>query len=544
MNPVDHYSVPHLALWKSSAARVLDKHAKKAKSSAKVAASHQKIMQATDRYCNAMERNESLEDPGHESTDEMAVGAYLSYLHHRKAHARIAKDEKHEKELEEQIARFKFGNPLWQQMFVQYYKYYWQYPYHKGAKPKYRSWKAKDAGNGDINYGVIEWKLPKNARVAIVGDIGIGTDVAAAVLEGALKFNPDVILHLGDVYYSGTKREMRQRLVNMVRKVLKKHKKKIPFFTIPGNHEYFTGAVPYLDTLDSNKLIYKKSQQQQTSYFCLGTEDDSWQFLAMDTGYHGHYMNVAKGAQKATLERLHIGPIEKPKASDDPNWPTEHNPYFLKEDEANLPQLDPTKPVDMVTIRPDELEWHQDKLEKFKGRTLILSHHQLYSALDVVGVAQKTLPNSKELDPNDFNRPWINTGLWKQFGQYFGDQIAAWLWGHEHNLVIFEDGYRPDDWPKNEEAEKIYKTLPKGRCAGHSALPVQDTEEPYNVNYPVPLVSDDVKLGLTTIGQYTWYNHGFQLMELRGKGNPARLTYFQIAGDDPTPLPLYMELIK
>ncbi len=338
--------------------------------------------------------------------------------------------------------------------------------------------------------------------------------------------------------------EIKKRLVGMIRKVMKKEKCQVPFFTVPGNHEYFTGAVALLNTLDSDELIYEDSQKQAASYFCLRSEDDGWQFLGLDTGYYGHYMNVAKGAQKATLDLLHIGAVEKPQPSDDPHWPTDHNPYFLKDDEANLPQLDTTKPVPMVTVRKDEAVWHQDKLKNFPGRSVLLSHHQLYSALDVCGIPQKTKENSKELDTDDFNRTWVNTGLWRQFGPYFGDKVAAWIWGHEHNLGIYENNYRPSDWPKNKEAATIFKNLPKGRCAGHSSIPVQDSEEPYKENYPVPLVSPDMKLDLTQIGNYNWYNHGFQIMELRGAGNSARLSYFQIKADEPVPLPMYIEEIN
>jgi len=182
-------------------------------------------------------------------------------------------------------------------------------------------------------------------------------------------------------------------------------------------------------------------------------------------------------------------------------------------------------------VRADELAWHHDKLANFAGRTILLSHHQLYSALDVCGVAPK--------QPDDFHREWINTGLWRQFGPAFGDRVAAWIWGHEHNLEVFQDGYRPVDWPTTREAAEVFKTLPKGRCAGHSAIPVAVGEGPYVQKYPVPLVRPDVKLDITG----GWYNHGFQLLELAGAGKPARLSYFQVAGADPTPLPIYVEQV-
>uniref|UniRef100_UPI001A9CF31F hypothetical protein n=1 Tax=Pseudomonas sp. 32_A TaxID=2813559 RepID=UPI001A9CF31F len=82
-----------------------------------------------------------------------------------------------------------------------------------------------------------------------------------------------------------------------------------------------------------------------------------------------------------------------------------------------------------------------------------------------------------------------------------------------------------------------FKTLPKGRCAGHSAIPVQAGEAPYAQKYPVALKQADLQLDLTD----GWYNRGFQILELAGAGKPARLSYFQVAGADPTPLPLFAE---
>jgi hypothetical protein len=543
MRPVEHFEVPHLALWKSCVSETLARAQPAGDGTAAGCDSIDPLMAATDAYCRAMQDNTALPAPDPDSDDEAEVQAYLSYLHHRKAHARIGGDPAIEAEVEAQVQRYKFGNPLWQQMFEQYYEYYWQYPYHQGASPAYRSWQADDAGKGELDYGVIEWRLPAKARVAIVGDIGTGTDAAAAVLVAALRMRPDAILHVGDVYFSGTQFEIDHRLAGMLREVQDSENIRVPFFTVPGNHEYFTGAVSYLRLLDSGQLVIEPAQRQQASYFCLRTADDGWQFLGLDTGYHGHYMNVAGAAQQATLDRLHIGKVEPGSSSGDPHWPQGHNAYFRQCRGAGLPPRDASAPVDMVTVRPDEAQWHHDKLNRFAGRSILLSHHQLYSALDVCGVAQKTMPGAggeAVPDPRDFDRAWVNTGLWRQFGPYFGERVAAWIWGHEHNLGIFEDDYRPPGWPaEGPEAREIFRPLPKGRCAGHSAIPVQESEAPYAQTYPVPLKHPELALGLTD----GWYNHGFQILDLGGAGQPARMTYYQIAGVDPTPLQLYTEQI-
>lgn len=486
-------------------------------------------MVGADRYCRAMQTNAPVPEPDSDSGDDPSVQAYLASLYHRKAHAHIAGDDAIEKAIARQTAQFKFGNPLWQQMYVQYYRYYWQYPWHKGCQPKYRSWKDATGGSGDVNFGAISWRLPADARIAIVGDIGTGTDEAAAVLLAALGFDPHAVLHLGDVYFSGTSFETRHRLLGLIRTVSRGARRRVPFFSVPGNHEYFTGAVSYLQALDSGALTRLASQSQKASYFCLRTEDDGWQFLGLDTGYYGHYMNVAGAAQQATLERLHIGKVEVAQDRSNPYWPRHFNPYFASPDTADLPQEDTTVPVNQVTVRADEAEWHLDKLRTFSGRSILLSHHQLYSALNACGVPQR--------DPTDFNREWVDAALWSQFGETF-DRVAAWIWGHEHNLNIFVSGYRPSDWPSDApNSSQFSKTLAKGRCAGHSAIPVQSSEGPYVQKYSVPLERADLMLGQTG----GWFNHGFQILELAGRGKPGRLSYYQIVEADPTPHLMFAE---
>lgn len=533
---IEHFEVPHLALWKSCVSEVLAFELDQNHSNSAGIDLDHPLMRATDRYCRSMEQNTPLAKPRADSADDEAVQTYLSYLHHRRAHARIAQNTQIEADVQRQIEEYRFGNPLWQQMFVQYFKYYWQYPFHKGGAPKYRSWQT--AGKGDLNYGLINWRLPARARIAIVGDIGTGTDVAAAVLSSALGFHPDAVLHLGDVYFSGTHFETRHRLIGLVRSVL--GKRGVPFFTVPGNHEYFTGAGSYLTALDSGDLVIEPGQQQVTSYFCLRTEDDGWQFLGMDTGYNGHYMNVPPAAQQAVLSRLHLGAVETTNCAD-PHWPSKSNPYFPRLADAGLSVQDPTVNPAQVTLRADEAIWHQDKLDRFKGRSILLSHHQLYSALNVCGVEQRQLKQpdgSSKPDPTDFNRPWINTGLWRQFGNAFGDKVVAWIWGHEHNLGIYEDNYRPSDRPVDATGEQeSFKALPKGRCAGHSAIPVALSENPYEQKYVVPLQQPNLRLGLTN----NWYNRGFQIIELEGAGEPGKIDYYQISGVDPTPILVYAE---
>src|SRR5207302_198816 len=104
---------------------------------------------------------------------------------------------------------------------------------------------------------------------------------------------PDAILHVGDVYYSGTPFEFEHRLVNMLKAAMAAAGHQAPFFTVPGNHEYFTGNTPYFECLDSGVLTKLPEQHQRASYFSLQSEDGGWQFLGMDTGYYGHYLAIS-----------------------------------------------------------------------------------------------------------------------------------------------------------------------------------------------------------------------------------------------------------
>ena len=84
---------------------------------------------------------------------------------------------------------------------------------------------------------------------------------------------------------------------------------------------------------------------------------------------------------------------------------------------------------------------------------MLLSHHQLYS---FTGVGK---------DENGA-RLAVNRNLVSSFSTVF-DLIDMWLWGHEHNLCIFEPYSNGPGQP-----------LPKGRCVGASAVPMYLAQRP------------------------------------------------------------------
>jgi 3',5'-cyclic AMP phosphodiesterase CpdA len=534
---MDPYNSPHLALLKSATVAAIHQVEGVQPNAVQSNDADHPMLKALDVYSQYMLNNQRIPAPDVSVKDlsdsNPDVLPYMMSLQHQKLHAQIEEDTERQKQIETEMLRFKYGNPLWQEQQILYFLYYWNYPYHKGQAPQYRSWQDVQWGNNDPQFGMIKWKIPSNAKIALIGDIGTGTDIAEAVLKSALSFNPDLILHVGDIYYSGTPYEFQTRFTGMIKKVMQEYGKDIPVFTIPGNHEYFTGGYGFYECIDSNQLIQSNDQQQAASFFGLQTEDAGWQFLAMDTSFYGHYMGVTPQAQQAALELLHNNKVDVPADPTDPYWANAYNPMFHHTADANIAVTNPTANTSMVPIRSDEQAWHAFQIEKFNGRTVLLSHHQVYSAKQQIGIPQSEI--NGELNANDTNRAWINTELWKQFGKYADTKIAAWFWGHEHNLGVFQDGYKPADWP----ADNDLKPFAKGRCVGHSAIPVQDTETPYQQAFPVPLINKEVVLGLTN----GWYNRGYQIMQLQGKGKPMQVSYYQISMADPKPIFMYYEEI-
>lgn len=521
IRPVVYSENLHAALWRSVAAEVLGGSAGRA---ADVDWGANSTLAGVDRHLRALEAGLPVRRPRPDEPDS-GVAAYLSELQQRIAHARLNDDPVLVSQLRRQLKTLAHHDTALDRLGEKYFEYYAKYPHHLGGTPAYRSWQSPEGGNGDTHFGVIDWRLPADATIALVGDVGTGTDLAAATLVAALSFKPDAILHLGDVYYAGTNFEFDHRFIGLFESVFAATGHRAPVFGVPGNHEYFTGGHAYLACLDGGALCVTADQRQLASYFALRSADDGWQFLGMDTGFFGHTISMPVAAQKAALAVLHRRRADVPL---DPSSPA-----------VALP----TPPVEMVRLRDDEAAWHIRHATSFPGRSVLLSHHQLYTARWEIGKAQRqvTAPDGGiHADPADLNRIWVDTDLWCQLGPILGLRAAAWFWGHEHNLGIFADDYLPRDWPPHLATDApTLRSLPKGRCCGHAAMSVNISDRPYATRYPVPLKQPDLQLGQDG----GWYHRGFQILNLRGAGQPMRARYFQVARLDPTPLLIHEETI-
>ncbi len=218
-------------------------------------------------------------------------------------------------------------------------------------------------------------------RVALLSDWGTGTETARQVAALAARQNPDIVIHLGDIYYAGTREECAAHFLEPLRAILPQ----TPLFTLCGNHDVYSGGSGYYGLL--------QAIGQPASYFCLRSPDDTWQILAADTGLN------------------------------------DRNPLH---EAAALPRLDPQEEL-----------WHADKLHGFAGQTILLSHHQPFSAFAQIG-------------PNAPRNP-VNPNLMASYERLAqAGRIDAWFWGHEHRLRA----YAP------------YRGIRAGRNIGYGAVPV------------------------------------------------------------------------
>lgn len=371
-------------------------------------------------------------------------------------------------------------DPLWAQCLAVYDAY------RLSAKAQpYINWQNL----GDF---VIENCFPDNATIAVIGDWGTGMNAALILLQQiANNFQPDVLLHLGDIYYSGLPEECKTHFTDVIDKAWPEGgpRKKPLIFTLDGNHDRYAGSNGgYYDLIKN--LNKPQGKPQPNSYFAI--RNNFWQFLAMDTGY---YDADPRATQAGTAL---------------------------------------TKLVDQ------EVTWHWDKIKNTGtnvdkivnpsgGRgNILLSHHQLYS---FTGVGKNAA--GKQLAVNPY--------LVNQFAGVF-DLVDLWLWGHEHALCIFEPYSNGPVHP-----------LPKGRCIGASAVPMYLAQRPVaDPNLVLPPGADGpprVVAGTDLGDNGTVFNYCYAIMTLTGP--KMSVDYYQVNSTDATPgnppplaKPLYTETLE
>jgi predicted phosphodiesterase len=130
--------------------------------------------------------------------------------------------------------------------------------------------------------------MPEDARIAMFSDWGTGL-YGAPVIAATIKNLPrcDIVVHLGDTYYSGDDDEVKNRLVadwparaNAINRALN------------GNHEMYSGGNGYFDALTS---FFKQSSS------CFAMQNANWLIIGIDSAYTDNDIDPAQVAWVKTL---------------------------------------------------------------------------------------------------------------------------------------------------------------------------------------------------------------------------------------------------
>lgn len=115
-------------------------------------------------------------------------------------------------------------------------------------------------------------KMPDDARVFLVSDFGTGLYgapvIARTVLSGP-KFH--LLMHLGDIYYSGQPEEVHSRFLDVWPSAAGKISR-----NLNGNHDMYSGGYGYFD-------VALPAFDQTSSYFAF--QNKHWLLVALDTAY-------------------------------------------------------------------------------------------------------------------------------------------------------------------------------------------------------------------------------------------------------------------
>lgn len=125
--------------------------------------------------------------------------------------------------------------------------------------------------------------FPERGRVAVLGDWGTGLygapKCAAAITHDPKPFA--MLLHLGDVYYSGTADEIRDRFIAF----WPKRPEAVINRAINSNHEMYSGGFAYFDD------TLARFRQAASSFV---HQNDQWTLIGLDTAYVDHAIDATQ----------------------------------------------------------------------------------------------------------------------------------------------------------------------------------------------------------------------------------------------------------
>lgn len=168
-------------------------------------------------------------------------------------------------------------------------------------------------GNHPFNPEPARYEIGDEARVVIVGDWGSGLPRAQEVakhmaeeVSTALAAGREAhVIHLGDVYYSGTHGECERNVLapGMWPVSAAQARAGVTSWSLNGNHDMYGGGFGYFETLlgDERFAFQRSADGKPTSFFRIVSP--SWDLVGLDTSWNSN-----------VLDQGHFGVLEDPQA--------------------------------------------------------------------------------------------------------------------------------------------------------------------------------------------------------------------------------------
>lgn len=118
--------------------------------------------------------------------------------------------------------------------------------------------------------------IPAKCKIALLADWGADNEHAKRIGDLAIARGAEYVIHLGDIYYSGTEPECQGFLKRWPLRDENNNPKQGFSFALNGNHEMYSRGRYYFTTV-------LDSFGQEASYFALS--NDRWQIIGIDTAY-------------------------------------------------------------------------------------------------------------------------------------------------------------------------------------------------------------------------------------------------------------------
>ena len=187
---------------------------------------------------------------------------------------------------------------------------------------------------------IIKKTNSKSIKIILLSDWASGNPESITLFSKLATYigknNINLVLHLGDVYYSGTYNEQYNHITKVMRKYAPSD---VPIVNLAGNHDYYSGGQGYF------KNLKNLNNFQKSSFVCL--DDPKFRIICLDTGIN------------------------------------DSNPL-----KTNLN-------TDITYINNDQAKWANRMIETAKNKKIIvLSHHQLFD-FQIGGVGKNKGINMK-----------------------------------------------------------------------------------------------------------------------------------------------------